>query len=82
VKPRQTPDNWNLFEVFSLSFAFGLYNVVSSIVLFVLVREGKFHDAFNLPLLNDNEIRGMIYLQVIFFSQLYFYFFFLSNLKF
>jgi H+-transporting ATPase len=64
VKPRQTPDTWNLTEVFSLAFSFGIYLLVSTIVLFVLVRNGKFHDAFNLKILTDNEMRGMIYLQV------------------
>lgn len=64
VKPRQTPDTWNLLEVFSLAFAFGIYLLVSTLVLFVLVKDGKFHDAFNLPILNEHEMRGMIYLQV------------------
>jgi len=64
VKPRATPDTWNLLEIFSLSFAFGIYLLISSIVLFVLVRDGHFHDAFNLKHLTDSEMRGMIYLQV------------------
>jgi len=64
VKPRQTPDTWNLVEIFSLSFSFGLYLLVSTIVLFVLVRDGKFHEHFDLPILTESQMRGMVYLQV------------------
>jgi len=64
VKPRQTPDTWNLVEVFSLSFAFGIYLLISTIILFVLVRDGKMMSAFDLPFINDDQMRGMIYLQV------------------
>jgi len=64
VKPRATPDTWNLVEIFSLAFSFGIYLLVSTIVLFVLVRDDRFHHAFHLKHLTDHEMRGMIYLQV------------------
>jgi len=64
VKPRATPDTWNLVEIFITSFSFGLYLVVSSIVLFILVRNGTFHEKFDLPIITDSQMRGMIYLQV------------------
>jgi len=64
VKPRPTPDTWNLVEIFSLSFSFGIYLLVSTLVLFVLVRDGHFHHAFGLPIISESQMRGMIYLQV------------------
>eukprot|EP01133_Synstelium_polycarpum_P012963 gene12963-15234_t len=65
VKPRSTPDKWNLVEVFVMAICYGLYLVGSTIVLFAIVHDSRwFENTFGLKTLNDNEIRGLVYLQV------------------
>ncbi|GAM19113.1 hypothetical protein SAMD00019534_022880 [Acytostelium subglobosum LB1] len=65
VKPRATPDKWDLKEVFLMALCYGLYLVASSIVLFALVHDSTFfEDKFGLVKLTNNELRGLMYLQV------------------
>ncbi|EFA84549.1 P-type ATPase [Heterostelium album PN500] len=65
VRPRSTPDRWDLKEVFIMALCYGLYLVGSTIVFFALLHDTTwFEDTFNLRTLNDNELRGLIYLQV------------------
>ncbi|EGG23155.1 P-type ATPase [Cavenderia fasciculata] len=65
VIPRNEPDSWNLFEVFVMAIAYGLYLVASTIVFFSILHDGTwFERTFDLRHLNDNELRGLIYLQV------------------
>ncbi|KAM9963911.1 hypothetical protein ACTFIW_005552 [Dictyostelium discoideum] len=65
VRARNEPDQWNLFEVFTMALCYGFYLVGSTIVFFAIIHDGTwFHDAINLRILTDNELRGLIYLQV------------------
>ncbi|KYQ88590.1 P-type ATPase [Tieghemostelium lacteum] len=65
VKPRNEPDRWDLKEVFTMAICYGGYLVASTIVYFAIVHDTTwFQDHLNLRFLNDNEIRGLIYLQV------------------
>eukprot|EP01132_Coremiostelium_polycephalum_P001947 gene1947-2383_t len=65
VKPRNSPDNWNLLEVFTMAICYGLYLVGSTIVYFAAIHDGTwFERTFDLRHLTDDELRGLIYLQV------------------
>ncbi|GAM23274.1 hypothetical protein SAMD00019534_064490 [Acytostelium subglobosum LB1] len=65
VRPRNTPDKWDLREVFLMAICYGCYLVGSTLVYFALVHDSTwFERTFNLRHLSDNEIRGLIYLQV------------------
>ncbi|EGC39383.1 P-type ATPase [Dictyostelium purpureum] len=65
VKPRNEPDEWNLFEVFTMALCYGFYLVGSTIVFFAIINNTTwFQDHINLRYLHDSEIRGIIYLQV------------------
>ncbi|KAK5584892.1 hypothetical protein RB653_006510 [Dictyostelium firmibasis] len=65
VRARNEPDQWNLFEVFTMALCYGFYLVGSTIVFFAIIHDGSwFHDVIHLRILTDNELRGLIYLQV------------------
>lgn len=66
VKPSPTPDRWNFTEIFATAVCLGLYNALSTLVLFALiVNTNFFPSTFGLPTLTMAEIRGILYLQVI-----------------
>jgi len=64
VKPSEKPDRWDLKEIFGVAIALGIYNTISTIVLFVVVRDTLFFENIGLPTLDLSQIRGLIYLQV------------------
>jgi len=62
VKPSPLPDHWSLANIFVTAIIYGTYLSAMTITLYVVVREGK---AFTwIKDLNDNEMRGLIYLYV------------------
>jgi len=65
VTPNENPDKWNPWVVFSSAIGYGAYLAVSTIVLFeVVTNTNYFQDRFGLAYLADNELVGLIYLQV------------------
>lgn len=65
VKAAPLPDRWNFREIFVLAGLLGLWQVISTIVLFVIIKETNFFpDKFNLRPLSDDELRALVYLQV------------------
>eukprot|EP00026_Physarum_polycephalum_P000851 Phypoly_transcript_00852.p1 GENE.Phypoly_transcript_00852~~Phypoly_transcript_00852.p1 ORF type:complete len:1188 (+),score=342.28 Phypoly_transcript_00852:248-3565(+) len=65
VKPAPLPDKWNFREIFLMAFLLGLWQVISTVVLFVIIKETNFFtDKIGLHPLNNNQLRGFIYLQV------------------
>jgi len=65
VKASPSPDKWNLFELFGVAVIIGLYLTGSTITMFAIVYETHiFNDWFHLKHLSDDQIRGLIYLQV------------------
>jgi len=65
VTPSKTPDNWRLSELFFVSWVFAIYLVTSTIILYVVETQTSFFQhQLHLPLLDAEERRGMIYLQV------------------
>eukprot|EP01103_Thecamoeba_quadrilineata_P009774 TRINITY_DN197_c0_g2_i1.p1 TRINITY_DN197_c0_g2~~TRINITY_DN197_c0_g2_i1.p1 ORF type:complete len:936 (-),score=226.49 TRINITY_DN197_c0_g2_i1:96-2903(-) len=64
VKPSPKPEEWKLSLLFIRSIVIGLYLMMSTIVLFTLAHDSVFWTYFGLDQLSDNELRGMVYLQV------------------
>jgi H+-transporting ATPase len=77
VLPSNTPDSWNLAEVFAYALAYGIYLTLSTIVLVVICIETTFfQDKFGVefstppPIAHDDPQLHMItYLQVAIISQ-------------
>ncbi|GJJ15038.1 hypothetical protein Clacol_009312 [Clathrus columnatus] len=75
VLPSNTPDAWDLAEIFAYAVAYGLYLTVSTIVLVVVILqsnffENKFGVSFNSPKnAANNQLHMIVYLQVAIISQ-------------
>ncbi|THH06122.1 hypothetical protein EW145_g4304 [Phellinidium pouzarii] len=79
VLPSNTPDSWDLAEIFSFAIAYGLYLTASTIILIVIIIESNFfHDKFGVTLSNapgtpvlhnDPQLHMIAYLQVAIISQ-------------
>mmetsp|Transcript_15245 Transcript_15245/g.38765 ORF Transcript_15245/g.38765 Transcript_15245/m.38765 type:complete len:955 (-) Transcript_15245:84-2948(-) len=65
------PDHWRLLELYAIAGVLGSYLSGCTVALFALARETTiFFDWFALPALDDNELRGMVYLFVSITGQL------------
>jgi H+-transporting ATPase len=82
VEPSSYPCNWNLTEIVSYAFAYGIYLAASTIVFFsVIVKTTFFHEKFGVeqfqyrnsdvdnPGWNDPILHSIIYLQVSIINQ-------------
>ncbi|KAE9392918.1 plasma-membrane proton-e [Gymnopus androsaceus JB14] len=76
VLPSNTPDSWDLTEIFAYAVAYGLYLTLSTVVLVVIIMETTFfQDKFSVTLLtnpvqaNDEQLHAIVYLQVAIISQ-------------
>ncbi|GAA6055647.1 hypothetical protein JCM3770_003393 [Rhodotorula araucariae] len=73
VLPSATPDSWDLGEIFTFAFAYGIYLAVGTIAFFcVIVYTTFFSRKFgvtNITDHNDPELHMIIYLQVAQISQ-------------
>jgi len=64
VTPNKNPDSWNLLRIFVVSTAMGLWLFASGLTLWLLVKYTAVFEVFNLKSLSDEELRGLMYLQV------------------
>jgi H+-transporting ATPase len=75
VLPLNTPDAWDLAEIFAFAVAYGLYSTMSTIVLVIVILETNFfEDKFAVSLQselvngrknhNDRMLHMIVYLQV------------------
>ncbi|EKM57421.1 uncharacterized protein PHACADRAFT_251073 [Phanerochaete carnosa HHB-10118-sp] len=80
VLPSNTPDSWNLAEIFAYAFAYGIYLTLSTIALVaVCIRTTFFFDKFGATFTdgattarhhhNDPKLHTVVYLQVAIISQ-------------
>lgn len=76
VLPSNTPDSWDLSEIFAYAIAYGLYLTLSTVILVVIIMETTFfQDKFGVTLLtspvqaNDAQLHAIVYLQVAIISQ-------------
>ncbi|KAN0113994.1 plasma-membrane proton-e [Russula decolorans] len=78
VLPSNSPDSWDLAEIFAYAVAYGLYLTLSTIILVVVILESdffqnKFHAHLNSPPgqinHNDKQLHTIVYLQVAIISQ-------------
>ncbi|KAF8524342.1 plasma-membrane proton-e [Hysterangium stoloniferum] len=76
VLPSNTPDAWDLAEIFSYAVAYGLYLTLSTIILVVVILETdffeeKFHVALDSTpkVSSDPQLHMIVYLQVAIISQ-------------
>jgi H+-transporting ATPase len=82
VLPSNTPDSWDLGEIFAFAVAYGLYLTVSTVALVIIILETNFfEDKFGVTLSahnyggneakdhNDRELHMIVYLQVAVISQ-------------
>jgi len=73
VLPSSTPDSWDLGEIFAYAIAYGLYQALSTIILFVvIVYTTFFEDRFGVTPYKEanlDEMHMIIYLQVAMISQ-------------
>ncbi|CAF0959878.1 unnamed protein product [Didymodactylos carnosus] len=77
VQASQTPNKWNLFEIFTYAIVYGLYMSVSTLVFFaVIVKTDFFQRTFGLETFQQNDdgynnpiLHTIIYLQVSTVSQ-------------
>jgi H+-transporting ATPase len=79
VLPSNTPDSWDLAEIFSYAVAYGLYLTVSTIAfVIVILKTDFFENKFGVHLenapgvaksANDYQLHMIIYLQVAIISQ-------------
>ncbi|KAJ7638245.1 hypothetical protein FB45DRAFT_902372 [Roridomyces roridus] len=76
VLPSNTPDSWDLAEIFSYAVAYGLYLTMSTIALVIIILETSFfQDKFGVSLdsfpvqHNDPQLHMVVYLQVAIISQ-------------
>ncbi|PBK79915.1 plasma-membrane proton-e [Armillaria gallica] len=76
VLPSNTPDSWDLAEIFAYAVAYGLYLTMSTIALVIIIMETTFfQDKFGVALeespvqANDRQLHMVVYLQVAIISQ-------------
>ncbi|GAA5993451.1 hypothetical protein JCM10908_002196 [Rhodotorula pacifica] len=73
VLPSATPDSWDLGEIFTFAFAYGLFLAAGTIAFFcVIVYTSFFEDKFGVEAIkehNDDRLHMIIYLQVAQISQ-------------
>ncbi|CAE6405720.1 unnamed protein product, partial [Rhizoctonia solani] len=81
VLPSNTPDAWDLAEIFAFAVAYGLYLTLSTIVLVIVILETNFFEnKFGVALQseadangrkdhNDRQLHMIVYLQVAMISQ-------------
>ncbi|KAJ6560254.1 ATPase [Mycena capillaripes] len=76
VLPSNTPDSWDLAEIFSYAVAYGLYLTLSTVSFVVIILETTFfQDKFGVSLgsfpveHNDPQLHMVVYLQVAIISQ-------------
>ncbi|KAG7448713.1 plasma-membrane proton-e [Guyanagaster necrorhizus] len=76
VLPSNTPDSWDLAEIFAFAVAYGLYLTMSTISLVIIIMETNFfHNKFGVTLeeypvqANDRQLHMVVYLQVAIISQ-------------
>jgi H+-transporting ATPase len=76
VLPSNTPDSWDLAEIFAFAVAYGLYLTASTIALVCIILETDFFEShFNLSFgdgpvdPNNPQLHMVIYLQVAIISQ-------------
>ncbi|KAF8474387.1 plasma-membrane proton-e [Russula ochroleuca] len=78
VLPSNSPDSWDLAEIFAYAVAYGLYLTLSTIILVVVILQSdffqrKFHVHLNAPPghidHNDKQLHTIVYLQVAIISQ-------------
>ncbi|KAJ7246193.1 hypothetical protein C8J57DRAFT_1523707 [Mycena rebaudengoi] len=76
VLPSNTPDSWNVAEIFSYAVAYGLYLSLSTVSLVVIIlKTSFFQDKFGVSLdtlpvaHNDPGLHMVVYLQVAIISQ-------------
>jgi len=64
AKPSNDPDKWRPVSIFTLAIVLGLYLTCSSIIMFAAVRDSDLPSRVHLRQLSENEMRGLMYLQV------------------
>ena len=65
VKAAPPPDRWNFRKIFVLASLLGLWQVISTVVLFVIIKQTNFFThSIGLHPLSDDQLRALIYLQV------------------
>ncbi|KAF7352277.1 Plasma membrane ATPase [Mycena venus] len=76
VLPSNTPDSWDLAEIFSYAVAYGLYLTLSTVSFVIIILETTFfQDKFGVTLgsfpveHNDYQLHMVVYLQVAIISQ-------------
>ncbi|KAF7318824.1 Plasma membrane ATPase [Mycena chlorophos] len=76
VLPSNTPDSWDLAEIFAYAVAYGLYLTLSTVALVIIIMETTFfQDKFGVSLdsnpvqANDRGLHTIVYLQVAIISQ-------------
>ncbi|KZT24844.1 plasma-membrane proton-e [Neolentinus lepideus HHB14362 ss-1] len=77
VLPSNTPDSWDLAEIFAYAVAYGLYLTASTVALVAVILETTFfQDKFSVSLSgdltdhrNDPQLHTIVYLQVAVISQ-------------
>ncbi|TFK48909.1 plasma-membrane proton-e [Heliocybe sulcata] len=77
VLPSNTPDSWDLAEIFAYAVAYGLYLTASTVALVAIILETTFfQDKFGVSLSgnltdhrNDPQLHMIVYLQVAVISQ-------------
>jgi H+-transporting ATPase len=76
VLPSNTPDSWDLAEIFAFALAYGLYLTLSTVALVIIILETNFfEDKFGVQLVdspkhpNDPALHMIVYLQVAIISQ-------------
>ncbi|KAF8587212.1 plasma-membrane proton-e [Ramaria rubella] len=74
VLPSNTPDSWDLAEIFAYAVAYGLYLTMSTIVLVIVIIDTTFFERkFGVTLSskdhNDPQLHMIVYLQVAIISQ-------------
>ncbi|KAF8309109.1 plasma-membrane proton-e [Clavulina sp. PMI_390] len=79
VLPSNTPDAWDLAEIFAYAVAYGLYLTLSTVIfVIVILKTNFFEDKFKVSLTtaygepkdhNDEQLHMIVYLQVAIISQ-------------
>jgi len=65
VSPSETPDQWKLGQLFFMSFVMGSYLVGCSLALFSVANDtDAFSNWFGLRVLNDDELRALVFLTI------------------
>ena len=66
TQPSERPEKWDLFSLFLVSIAIGVYLTLSTVLFYYLITHTQFWSHFGLPDISNSpsSIRGVIYLQV------------------